>query len=174
MKRKESMVSFKGGNSTPLQITNGNNNPFGDEIDTFDDNSTISSGSLASHNTFSTGTASVSIQKKQRLKLINDFKQYNQEKKETKQILEQQQQQLVLFQQFHADLLNSSNNSGRGSPSRTSRSRKGSESRRGSTAVNGDQTTITAKKTTRINKGFQFPKDINFNSLEWLHSNEDM
>jgi hypothetical protein len=155
-----------------LAIGNGTHQHHHDEDTGIDDNSSITNSLLSgqSLSTVGVGGEKLTVEKKQRLKFFNDLKKYNQAKLETKQLLEAEQ----LKQQQQVALYESNPPSRKGS----SQDRQGRNSRKGSRATpnnnnNLPNNTGPTKARKNIQHGFAYPKEINFDSMSWLYSNED-
>jgi hypothetical protein len=154
-----------------LAIGNGTHHNHHDEDTGIDDNSSITNSLLSgqSLSTVGVGGEKLTVEKKQRLKFFNDLKKYNQAKLETKQLLEAEQ----LKQQQQVALYESNPPSRKGS----SQDRQGRNSRKGSRATPNNNlpnnNTGAPKVRKNIQHGFAYPKEINFDSMSWLYSNED-
>lgn len=137
-----------------------------------EDNQSVSSG------TFATVTSDGDRKyNKHSLKLLKDFKQYNQERLQSTQAESMNEFALIV--------------NGRTSPQSSPQRRKGSRissssSRRAS--VQGKAETVSSTLTNsvalistipelaekkKVRKGYQYPKEVGFNSMSWLYSNED-
>jgi hypothetical protein len=106
------------------------------------------------------------------LKLLNDFRAYNRERLKPAPQLPVEGLPLLLLD--HNNHGGSGNNSRRGSSQPSSRKNSRQPNRlKPSSRKPSSESLLPSQLPPPVNKGYQFPKDINFNSTNWLFSNEE-